>query len=161
MKEIKVHLKLPFGDLVVCGTSKAEILEELNSIDREFISEINECLTSLFEKGENKDLREIVEIDRDDPIIITKKDMSHYEAIGLILYCSKNHQATSKEIKKRLAMSGKEVTVPARLYEMKKRGYIFKPVEKGFLHRLSSKGIKWVEEEVIPKLKKKQSPSNP
>lgn len=160
MKELRVHLKLPFGDLTVCGTSKQEVLEALNSIDQEFISEVNECLTNLLRKEENDNLKGIVEIDRDGPIIVTKKNMSHYEAIGLILYCSKDHQATSREIKKRLTISGKEVTVPARLHEMKKRGYIFKPLEKVFSYRLSSRGIKWIEEEVIPQLKKKQSSLN-
>jgi len=160
LKELRIRLKLPLGDLTVCGTNKQEVLEALNSIDQEFISEVNERLTSLLKKEENDNLKEIVEINRDGPIIVTKKNMSHYEAIGLILYCSKDYQATSREIKKRLMISGKEVTVPARLNEMKKRGYIFKPLEKGFSYRLSSRGIKWIEDEVIPQLKKKQSSSN-
>jgi hypothetical protein len=80
------------------------------------------------------------------------KDTTHYEAIGIILYAMKNYQASSREIKERLMVSGKIVTVPARIHEMKGRGLIFKP-GKGSIYKLSMEGIKWIEGEVIPKLK--------
>ena len=62
---------------------------------------------------------------------------------------------SSGTITKRLAASGKKVTVPARLHEMRKRGHIFKPVDRAPYYKLSTRGVKWIEEEILPPLKKK------
>ncbi len=91
---------------------------------------------------------------RDGPIIVTKKKLSHYEAIGLVLYSTRDHQASSRELSRRLSASGKKVTVPARLNEMRKRGHIFKPIDKSPYYKLSIKGVKWIEDEILPPLKK-------
>ena len=78
---------------------------------------------------------------KDGPILVTMKDTTHYEAIGIILYAIKNYQAHSREIKELLMVIDKNVTVPARNHEMKNRGYIFKP-GKGSIYKLSIEGIK-------------------
>lgn len=155
MTRIKVGIKMSFGDIEVIGKDKAEVLETVCSLDQDFLNKVNEQVTTLMKKQEDDTLKGIVEMSRDGPVIVTKKDLSHYEAIGLILYSSRDHQSASREIKRRLAASGKEVTVPARLHEMRSRGHIFKPVEKSSIYKLSVKGNKWIEEDVLPQIKKK------
>jgi len=155
LTRIKVGIKMSFGDIEVIGNDTAEVLEAVCAIDQDFLNKVNEQVSTLLKKQEDDTLKGIVEMSRDGPVIVTKKDLSHYEAIGLILYSTKDHQSASREIKRRLAASGKEVTVPARLHEMRGRGYIFKPVEKSSIYKLSVKGAKWIEEDVLPQIKKK------
>lgn len=154
MARFKLNIKTQFCELEIGGESTSEILEALRSLDKGFLEEAKEIVSSIMETSIDDDLRGIVEVRHDGPLIITKKDLSHYEAIGVILYCSKDHQATSKQIKDRLAASGKKVTVPARLNEMVKKGLVFKPEERGSSYKLSTKGLKWMEEEVLPRLRR-------
>jgi hypothetical protein len=155
MARIRIGVRTSFGEIEVSGRDTSEVLEVMKSLDPAFLAEVNDRVSTLLMKQENDDLKGIVEMGRDGPVIVTKKDLSHYESIGLILYCSRDHQANSREIKRRLAASGKDVTVPARLHEMRSRGHVFKPVEKAPIYKLSTKGVKWMEEEVLPQLKKK------
>jgi predicted transcriptional regulator len=119
------------------------------------VTEVNDRVSELLVTQAKDDLKGVIEIGRDGPIIVTKKKLSHYASIGLILYALREYQASSREITKRLAASGKKVTVPARLHEMRKRGHIFKPVDRAPYYKLSTRGVKWIEEEVLPPLKKK------
>jgi len=155
MARIRLGIKTPFGEIEVSGETASDVLDALAKLDQEFLIEINERVSALLATQARDDLKGIVEVGRDGPVIVTKKKLSHYEAIGLILYITKDHLSSSRELKRRLAASGKKVTVPARLHEMRRRGHIFKPVEKAPLYKLSTKGVKWIEEEVLPKLKKK------
>jgi hypothetical protein len=100
-------------------------------------------------------LKDIVELRRSGPIIVCKEDISHYEAIGLLLYATKGYQSTGKELKNQLAESGRKVIVPARLHEMVKRGHVFKPDSRGSVYKLTSKGINWVEKEVLPQIRER------
>ena len=154
MTKIKIGIKTTFGEIEVCGDSSSEVLMALEELDSGFLADVNKAVSSLLATQARDDLKGIVEVGRDGPVIVTKKKLSHYEAIGLILYGTKDNQSSSRELKRRLAASGKKVTVPARLHEMRRRGHIFKPVEKAPFYKLSTKGVKWIEEEVIPHLKK-------
>lgn len=155
MPRITVTIITPFGEIEVSGENPEEVLDALERLDQRFIGEVNERVSELLATQAKDDLKGVVEVGRDGPIIVTKKKLSHYESIGLILYCMREHQASSREITRRLTASGKKVTVPARLHEMRRRGHIFKPVDRAPYYKLSSKGVKWIEEEVIPPLKKK------
>jgi len=155
MPRITLSINTPFGEIEVSGETPEEVLDALERLDQRFIGEVNERVSELLATQAKDDLKGVVEVGRDGPIIVTKEKLSHYEAIGLILYCVRDHQASSREITKRLTASGKKVTVPARLHEMRGRGHIFKPVDRAPYYKLSSKGVKWIEEEVIPPLKKK------
>ncbi|MFQ6052790.1 MAG: hypothetical protein ACE5OO_00990 [Candidatus Bathyarchaeia archaeon] len=155
MARIKLGIKTPFGEIEVSGETTSEILDALSRLDQEFVVEVNEKVSALLATQAKDELKGIVEVGRDGPIIVTKKRLSHYEAIGLILYSMRDHQASSRLITRRLVASGKKVTVPARIHEMRKRGHIFKPLDKAPFYKLSTKGAKWIEEEVLPKLKKK------
>jgi hypothetical protein len=149
-----VSIKTPFGEINVNGDSSKDVLEALSKLDQDFISELNDSVSELLETQPKDDLKGIIESGRDGPIIVTKEKLSHYESIGLILYALKDHQASSKEIRTRLSASGKKVTVPARLHEMRKRGHIFKPVDRAPYYKLSTRGVKWIEE-ILTSLKKK------
>ena len=155
MARIKLGIKTPFGEIEVSGETPLEVLNALEKLDQDFLTDINQRISALLATQARDNLKDIVEIRREGPVIVTKKKLSHYEAIGLILYSMKDHQSSSRDIKQRLAASGKKVTVPARLHEMRRRGHIFKPVEKAPFYKLSTKGVKWIEEEVLPQLKKK------
>jgi len=154
MPRIKVSIKTAFGEVEIRGETAGEVLEALEEVDEGFLRRVDERVSSLMTNRARDNLRDVIEVRRDGPIIITKKRLTHYEAIGLILYSMKDHQASSGEIKRRLTASGRRVTVPARLHEMRKRGYIFKPSEGSPIYKLSTKGVKWIEEEVLPQLKK-------
>ncbi len=155
MPRITLVIRTPFGEIQVSGESSTEVLDALEGLNIEFIGEVNKRVSELLASQAADDLRGIVDVGRDGPVIVTKKKLTHYAAIGLILYCMRDHQASSREIQKRLASSGKKVTVPARLHEMRKRGHIFKPVDRAPYYKLSTKGVKWIEEDIIPPLKKK------
>ncbi len=155
MARISLVIKTPFGEINVSGDTTKEVLEALSKLDQDFVSEVNDRVSELLVTQAKDDLKGIIEIGRDGPIIVTKAKLTHYAAIGLILYSLREHQSSSREITKRLAASGKKATVPARLHEMRKRGHIFKPVDRAPYYKLSTRGVKWIEEEVLPPLKKK------
>lgn len=155
MARITCAIKTPFGEIRVSGESPDEVLDALQILDHVFVKEINEKVSDILTTQAKDDLKGVVEVGRDGPIIVTKKKLSHYECIGLVLYSMRDHQSSSRGISRRLSASGKKVTVPARLHEMRKRGHIFKPVDKAPYYKLSTKGVKWIEEEVIPPLTKK------
>ena len=154
MARITCAIKTPFGEIRVSGESPDEVLDALQDIDQVFVKEVNEKVSDILTTQAKDDLKGLVEVGRDGPIIVTKKKLSHYECIGLVLYSVRDHQSSSRDISKRLSASGKKVTVPARLHEMRKRGHIFKPVDKAPYYKLTTKGVKWIEEDVIPPLKK-------
>lgn len=155
MPRITLSIRTPFGEVMVSGETPSEVLDALEGLDQGFMGEVNERVSDLLATQAKDNLKGVVEIGRDGPVLITKTKVSHYEAIGLILYCIRDHQASSREITTRLSASGKKVTVPARLHEMRRRGHIFKPVDRAPYYKLSTKGVKWIEEEVLPKVKKK------
>jgi len=155
MARITCAIKTPFGEIRVSGESPDEVLDALQDIDQVFVKEVNEKVSDILTTQAKDDLKGLVEVGRDGPIIVTKEKLSHYECIGLVLYSMRDHQSSSRGITKRLSASGKKVTVPARLHEMRKRGHIFKPVDKAPYYKLTTKGVKWIEEDVIPPLKKK------
>ena len=154
MARITCAIKTPFGEIRVSGESPEEVLDALQDIDQVFVKEVNEKVSDILTTQAKDDLKGLVEVGRDGPIIVTKEKLSHYECIGLVLYSLRDHQSSSRGISKRLSASGKKVTVPARLHEMRKRGHIFKPVDKAPYYKLTTKGVKWIEEDVIPPLKK-------
>ena len=155
MSKITVAINTPFGEIRVSGEDREAVLNALEGLDQKFIAEVNQQISGLLANQAKDDLKGIVDVGRDGPVIVTKDKLSHYESIGLVLYCLRDHQASSREITKRLTASGKKVTVPARLHEMRRRGHIFKPVDKAPYYKLSTKGVKWLEDEVLPGLKGK------
>jgi len=149
---LRVTIKTSYGAMEVSGESPEEVLEGLGWLTHELISQINERASeaTAFEAEDN--LKDIIRVDREGPTIVSREELSHYEAIGLILYAMKNYEATSKQIRERLVSSGKKVTVAARLHEMRNRGHVFKPEKKGSMYKLTSRGVKWIEDDVLARL---------
>jgi hypothetical protein len=102
-------------------------------------------------------LKGIIELTTEGPVIVTREKLTHYEAIGLVLYASEEKTNTASQISKLLESSGIKSMVPARLNEMTKRGQVFKPDPNKPEFKLTIQGEKWVEEEVISKLRGKMS----
>ncbi len=154
MPKLQLNIETDYGTLTVSGDTQEEILEALSLLTDNFLDEISDKLSVLDLKQTEDRLRNIVRIGQNGPVIVTRAEISHYEAIGLVLYSMKNQEATSKKIRERLEASGKEVIVAARLNEMRKRGHVFKPSGKGSEYRLTSKGMAWVDDEVVEKIRK-------
>ena len=154
MPKLQLNIETDYGTLTVSGDTQEEIREALSLLTDDFLDEISDKLSVLDLKQTEDRLRNIVRIGQNGPAIVTRAEISHYEAIGLILYSMKNQEATSKKIRERLEASGKDVIVAARLNEMRKRGHVFKPSGKGSEYRLTSKGMAWVDDEVVEKIRK-------
>lgn len=149
---LRVTIKTGYGAMEVSGESPEEVLEGLGWLTHELISQINKKANEATASEAEDSLKGIIRVDREGPTIISREALSHYEAIGLILYAMKNFEATSKQIRERLVSSGKKVTVAARLHEMRTRGHVFKPEKKGSMYKLTSKGVKWIEDDVLARL---------
>jgi predicted transcriptional regulator len=100
-------------------------------------------------------LKGIVEATTEGPVIVTREGLTHYEAVGLILYGSEDRKNTAAQVTKLLESSGIKSMVPARLNEMTKRGQVFKPDPNRPEFKLTIQGEKWIEDEVIAKLRGK------
>lgn len=157
MGRIKTRIKAPFGEIVLEGENPKEILEMLNSIPENFIKEITNLISGKLTPPVKAQLEGIVEFTTEGPVITTRKKLTHYEAIGLILYSMENNTATAAQISKLLESSGIKSMVPARLNEMTKRGLVFKPNPSRPDYKLTVQGKKWVEDEVLPKLRGQES----
>jgi hypothetical protein len=149
---LRVTIETGYGAIEVSGESPEEVLEGLGWLTSEYVSRINEVASeATADVGDS--LKGIVRIDDEGPTIVSREDLSHYEAIGLVLYAMEGHEATSKEINERLVSSGKKVAVAARLHEMREHGQVFKPDSKESLHKLTAKGVKWIEEDLLRRLR--------
>jgi len=157
MGRIKTRIKAPFGEIVLEGENPKEILEMLNLIPENFIQEITNLISGKLTPPVKAQLEGIVEFTTEGPVITTRKKLTHYEAIGLILYSMENNTATAAQISKLLESSGIKSMVPARLNEMTKRGLVFKPNPSRPDYKLTVQGKKWVEDEVLPKLRGQES----
>jgi hypothetical protein len=157
MPKITLTVKTQFGDIQISGETPEELLNGLNWLTQEYLAHLNEKVSGVISKQALDHLKEIVEIRRDGPILVCKEEISHYEAIGLLLYAMKGYQATGKELKAYLNESGRKVIVPARLHEMVKRGHLFRPEGRGSIYKLTAKGVNWMEKEVLPPIREKQA----
>ena len=154
MPKLQLNIDTDYGTLTVSGDTQEEILDALALLTDDFLDKVSEKLSILDLKQTEDRLRNIVRIGQNGPVIVTRAEISNYEAIGLVLYSMKNQEATSRRIRERLEASGKEIIVAARLNEMRKRGHIFKPSGKGSEYRLTSKGMAWVDDDVVEKIRK-------
>ena len=153
MGKIQVRIKAPFGEIVVEGDSAQEILTTLETMPPQFMSKIDNVISAKLTPPIKTQLEGIVELTTDGPIITTREKLTHYEAIGLVLYASEEKTSTAAQISRLLAASGIKSMVPARLNEMTKRGLVFKPDPVRPEFRLTTQGERWIEEEVLVKLR--------
>ncbi|MFQ5999270.1 MAG: hypothetical protein ACE5J6_00695 [Candidatus Bathyarchaeia archaeon] len=153
MGKIRVQIKTPFGEIVVEGDSAQEILATLETMPPQFMEEIGNLISAKLTPPVKTQLEGIVELTTEGPIITTREKLTHYEAIGMILFASDKKTNTATKISRLLASSGIKSMVPARLNEMTKRGLVFKPDPVRPEFKLTTQGERWIEEEVLVKLR--------
>jgi hypothetical protein len=156
MKQIKARIKTPFGEVVVEGDSPQDILNMLESIPENFVEKLSDFVSNrLIPSGAQ--LKGIIEPTTEGPVIVTRESLTHYEAVGLILYASDERKNTANQIQKLLENSGIKSMVPARLNEITKRGQVFKPDPNKPDFKLTIQGEKWIEEDILTKLRGRMS----
>ncbi len=156
MKHIEARIKTPFGEVVIEGENPQDILDMLGVIPENFVEKLSDFVSDKLTPS-GAQLKGIVEPTTEGPVIVTRENLTHYEAVGLVLYASQERKNTAAQITKLLESSGIKSMVPARLNEMTKRGQVFKPDPNKPEFKLTIQGEKWIEEEVISKLRGKMS----
>ncbi len=156
MKHIEARIKTPFGEVVIEGENPQEILDMLGIIPENFVEKLYDFVSNKLTPS-GAQLKGIVEPTTEGPVIVTRESLTHYEAVGLVLYASQDRKNTAAQITKLLESSGIKSMVPARLNEMTKRGQVFKPDPNKPDFKLTNQGEKWVEEEDLKKLRGKMS----
>jgi len=156
MKRIEARIKTPFGEVVIEGENPEEILSMLETMPENFVEKLSDLVsTKLTPSGAQ--LKGIVELTTEGPVIVTREKLTHYEAVGLVLYASEDKTNTAAQVTRLLQSSGIKSMVPARLNEMTKRGQVFKPDPNKPEFKLTIQGEKWIEDDVISKLRGKMS----
>jgi hypothetical protein len=153
MRKIQARIKAPFGEIAIEADSPQEVLETLREMSPQFISEIGGLISTKLAPPIKAQLEGIVELTTEGPIITTREKLTHYETIGLSLYASEGKKNTANQITRLLESGGIKCMVPGRLNEMAKRGIVFKPDPNRPEWQLTTKGDKWIEEEVMAKLR--------
>jgi hypothetical protein len=153
MRKIRIRVKAPFGEIVIEGDSAQEILTTMKTMPSQFVNEISNLISQNLTPSTKTQLDGIVELTTEGPIITTREKLTHYEAIGLVLFASDENTSKATHIRKLLASSGIRSMVPARLNEMTKRGIVFKPDPAKPDFKLTTQGERWIEEEVLTKLR--------
>ena len=156
MKRIEARIKTPFGEVIIEGDSPQEIMSMLESIPENFVEKLSDFVSNRLTPS-GAQLKGIIEPTTEGPVIVTRENLTHYEAVGLVLYASDDKRNTAAQIQKLLESSGIKSMVPARLNEMTKRGQVFKPDPNKPEFKLTIQGEKWVEDEVLTKIRGKMS----
>jgi hypothetical protein len=156
MKKVEARIKTPFGEIVVEGENPQEVLSILETFPENFMEKVSNVVQSRLAPS-GAQLKGILEATTEGPVIITRESLTHYEAIGLTLYASEEKKNTAGKVTRLLESSGIKCMVPARLNEMTKRGQIFKPDPNRPEFKLTMQGERWVEDEILAKLRGKMS----
>jgi hypothetical protein len=156
MRKVEARIKTSFGEVIVEGENPQEILTLLEAFPEDFVEKVSNFVTSRIVPS-GAQLKGIVEATTEGPVIIARENLTHYEAIGLTLYASDDKKSTAAQIQKLLESSGLKCMVPARLNEMTKRGQVFKPDPNRPEFRLTMQGERWIEDEVLARLRGKMA----
>lgn len=154
MTKIQTRIKTPFGEIIIEGETSQEILSILEIMPKNFVESISDFVSNKLTPS-GAQLKGIVETTTEGPVIVTREKLTHYEAVGLILYGSDGKTNTASKITKLLESSGIKSMVPARLNEMTKRGRVFKPNPSKPNFKLTIQGEKWIEDDIITKIRGK------
>ena len=156
MKKIEVRIKTSFGEVIIEGETPQEILSMLEGIPEDFVERLSDFVSNRLTPS-GAQLKGIIEPTTEGPVIVTRENLTHYEAVGLVLYASEEKKNTAAQVTKLLESSGIKSMVPARLNEMTKRGQVFKPDPNKPDFKLTIQGEKWIEEDVLSKLRGKMA----
>ena len=154
MNKVEARIKTPFGDVIIEGENAQDVLKVLEAFPKDFMERVAGLVSDrLVPSGVQ--LKGIVETTTEGPVIVAHENLTHYEAIGITLYASDGKKSTAAQITKLLESSGMKCMVPARVNEMTKRGQVFKPDPNKPEFKLTVQGERWVEQEVLAKLRGK------
>jgi predicted transcriptional regulator len=156
LTRIEARIKTPFGEVVIKGENPKEILSMLETMPENFVEKLSDFVSNKLTPS-GAQLKGIVELTTEGPVIVTREKLTHYEAVGLVLYASNEKTNTAAKVTRLLESSGIKSMVPARLNEMTKRGQVFKPDPNKPEFKLTIQGEKWVEDEVLSRLRGKMS----
>lgn len=157
MGRVKARINAPFGEITIEGENPQEILKILKNFPEDFIEKTSNLVSKKLTPTKAIQLKDVVEFSTEGPLIVTREKLTHYEAVGIILHASEGKKDTSAHIKKLLKSSGIDSMVPARLHEMVKRGRVFKPDPNKPQYKLTVQGERWIQDEVLPRLRGKTS----
>lgn len=157
MRRVEIRVKTPFGEIVVEGENPHEVLSLLEAFPKDFVENVSNIVSSKLAHSAAAQLKGIIEFTTEGPVLIAREKLTHYETIGLILYASEGRQNTAAQVQKLLESSGVKCMVPARLNEMTRRGQVFKPDPKRPEFKLTVQGERWIEDEVLARLRGKAS----
>lgn len=153
MVRFRVRVKTGFGEIEIEGETPQELLEALKTMTLEFIGKVGDLVSARVVASVRVQLEGVVELTTEGPVVTTREKLSHYEAIGLVLYASEGKTSTGSLVGKLLKSSGIKAMVPARLNEMTKRGFVFKPDPSRPEYKLTVQGEKWIEDDVLARLR--------
>jgi hypothetical protein len=156
MKKIEARIKTPFGEIILEGENPQEVLDMLSTFPQDFMEKVSNFVSTRVIPSVAQ-LKGIIESTTEGPVIISRESLTHYEAIGLTLYASEEKKNTAAQITKLLESSGIKCMVPARLNEMTKRGQVFKPDPNRPEFKLTMQGERWVEDDVMARLRGKMA----
>jgi hypothetical protein len=156
MGKIEARIKAPFGEIVVSGDTPQEVLGILEGFPEDFVEKVGNLVSGRLVPS-SAQLKGIVEFTTEGPVVVTRENLTHYEAIGLVLYTSEEKRNTAAQVQRLLESSGIKSVVPARLNEMTKRGQVFKPDPARPEFKLTVQGERWVEDEVLARLRGKMA----
>jgi hypothetical protein len=156
MNKVETRIKTPFGEILIKGENAQEILKMLETFPEDFVEKIGNFVSNRLMPAAVQ-LKGIVESTTEGPVIVARENLTHYEAIGLTLYASEEKKNTAAQITKLLESSGIKCMVPARLNEMTKRGQVFKPDPSRPESKLTMQGERWIEDDVLAKLRGKMA----
>jgi predicted transcriptional regulator len=151
--KIRAHIKTGFGEIEVEGDSSEELLTALKTVTSDFVGQVTNVVSSGIAVPVKAGLEGVVELTTEGPVVTTRERLSHYEAIGLILFASDRKASSATKISDLLRSSGIKSMVPARLNEMTKRGLVFKPDPARPEFKLTMQGERWIEDEVLQRLR--------
>ncbi|MEM1582217.1 MAG: hypothetical protein QXK89_06885 [Candidatus Bathyarchaeia archaeon] len=156
MGKIQAEIRTSFGRVIVEGSTASELLEILEALPENFLSEVETVISKKVTPNKSGEFNGLVKFTEIGPVLILRdsKVITQYEAVGLILYFSENKSSRPSEIRRLLEYSGINAQVSSRLNEMARRGLVFKSTPDSSEWMLSPRGEHWVEEEVLPKLKR-------
>jgi hypothetical protein len=154
MGKVEARIKTPFGEIVVEGESPQAILSMLEGFPEDFMEKVSSVVSNRLVPS-TAQLKGIVEFTTEGPVLVSREKLTHYEAIGLVLYTSGEKRNTAAQVQRLLESSGIKCMVPARLNEMTKRGQVFKPDPARPEFKLTVQGERWVEDDVLARLRGK------
>lgn len=154
--KVQAEINTSFGKIVIEGSTAEELIEIMRTLPENFVNEIERMVSAMLSQNRSRNFDDIVKITEDGPILVLDdiKAITQYEAIALILYFSESKCNKPSNIRSLLERSGVNLQVSSRINEMAKRGLVFKPFPGKPEWALSPKGERWVEEEVLPKLRR-------